>query len=191
MQHGRKWIAKDIKFNAENPSLGIEQLRRQCGWLKRHSLFSAVGVKEVQVRRYSIFAGPVAEQDTNCGYQIRFLSIREASNDFEVILIDLDSTGTSREIERELDALHAIVNLGECDVDMMGRSHDPNIMCANEDYDQYAEETYCKVQNARRLEQLKGESKWLPSMLESYWQNGIGTQGAKFLRATGFLVSYE
>jgi hypothetical protein len=32
MQRGRKWIAKDIKFDTENPSLGIDKLRRQCIW---------------------------------------------------------------------------------------------------------------------------------------------------------------
>ncbi|KAH7303004.1 hypothetical protein BKA65DRAFT_240087 [Rhexocercosporidium sp. MPI-PUGE-AT-0058] len=122
--------------------------------------------------------------------QIRFLSIKEASNEFEVILIDLDSTSTSRKIKRELDAMNTTIDLGECGVNIMGRSHDPNIRCPNEYYDQYAE-TYCKVQKARRLEQLEGESKWLPSMLEFYWQSGISTQGAEFLRATDFLVSYK
>ena len=191
MQHGRKWIAKDIKFNRETPSLGIQQLRMQYGWLKRHSLFSAVGVKVVQVRENSILAGSETKQDTNCLHQIRFLGFREASNDFEVVLIDLDSTGTSRKIERELDAMDAIVDLGECGIDVMGRSHDPNIFCPNEDFDQYSNEIYCKVQNARRLKQQKVESKWLQPMLEFYWQNGIGTQAADFLRANGFLVSYE
>lgn len=51
MQNGRKWIAKDIKFDPEKHSLGIVQLRRQCGWWKRHSMYAAMGVKEVQVRR--------------------------------------------------------------------------------------------------------------------------------------------
>lgn len=83
------------------------------------------------------------------------------------------------------------MDLGECGIDVMGRSHDPNISCPNDGYDKYIDETYCKVQNARMLKQLEGESKWLPSMLEFYWQNGISTQGAEYLRATGFLVSYE
>jgi len=185
------WIAKDIKFDTENPTLGIEQLRKQYGWLKRRSLFSAVGVKENLVRSKFNIAGSETKQDTDCLYQIRFLSFREASNDFEVVLIALDSSGSSRRIERELDAMDAIVDLGECGVDVMGRSHGPEVICANQDFDQHTNDTFCKVQYARRLEQLKGESIWLPSMLEFYWQNGVGTKGAEYLRTTGFLVSYQ
>jgi len=191
MPNGRKWIAKDIKFDTENPTLGIEQLRKQYGWLKRRSLFSAVGVKGVLVRSKFNIAGSETKQDTDCLYQIRFLGFREASNDFEVVLIDLDSTGTPRKIERELDAMDAIVEIGECSVDIMGRSHNPNIRCPNEDFDQYTNEIFCKVQNVRRLEQLEVESKWLQPMLEFYWQNGIGTKGAELLRTAGFLVSYK
>jgi hypothetical protein len=49
MQRGRKWIAKDIKLEIENQPLGIYELRKQCGWWKRHSMFSVVGVKEIKV----------------------------------------------------------------------------------------------------------------------------------------------
>jgi hypothetical protein len=55
MQRGRKWIAKDIKLEIENQPLGIYELRKQCGWWKRHSMFSVVGVKEIKVYTHSSF----------------------------------------------------------------------------------------------------------------------------------------
>jgi hypothetical protein len=50
MQRGRRWIAKDIQLGVEEKPLGIYELRKLSGWWKRHSLFSAVGVKEIKVR---------------------------------------------------------------------------------------------------------------------------------------------
>lgn len=35
----------------EGPVLGIPELRMQCSWWKRHSLYSVIGVKEVMVRK--------------------------------------------------------------------------------------------------------------------------------------------
>jgi hypothetical protein len=49
MQRGRKWIAKDVHPTTEAKRLGIDELRRHGGWWKRYSMFSAVGVKEVNV----------------------------------------------------------------------------------------------------------------------------------------------
>lgn len=46
-KRGQRWIAKDVQLS-ERP-LGVYELRRLCGWWKRHSLFSAVGVQEVKV----------------------------------------------------------------------------------------------------------------------------------------------
>jgi hypothetical protein len=50
MQRGRRWIAKDIQLGVEEKPLGIYELRKLSGWWKRHSLYSAVGVKEIKVR---------------------------------------------------------------------------------------------------------------------------------------------
>jgi hypothetical protein len=49
MQRGRKWIAMDVQPASVAKRLGIEEPRKQDGWWKRHSMFSAVGVKEVKV----------------------------------------------------------------------------------------------------------------------------------------------
>jgi hypothetical protein len=52
IQRGRRWIAKDIQLGVEEKRLGIYELRKLSGWWKRHSLYSAVGVKEIKVRIY-------------------------------------------------------------------------------------------------------------------------------------------
>jgi hypothetical protein len=76
-------------------------------------------------------------------------------------------------------------------VDVMGQSHGqkPNVFCVNEDYD--GSDTYCKVQLISDLERQKDAYEWLPSMLDYYWQNGLGSKGVKFLKTTGFINSYE
>lgn len=54
MKKGKRWIAKDISVERTGYVLGIPELRKQCSWWKRHSLFSVVGVKEIMVRRILI-----------------------------------------------------------------------------------------------------------------------------------------
>jgi len=55
IKRGRKWIAKDIQLGGEDKPFGIYELRKISGWWKRHSMFSAVGVKEIKVRIISSF----------------------------------------------------------------------------------------------------------------------------------------
>jgi hypothetical protein len=50
IQRGRHWIAKDIQLGVTEKPLGIYELRKLSGWWKRHSLYSAVGVKKIKVR---------------------------------------------------------------------------------------------------------------------------------------------
>lgn len=46
-----KWIAKDIPILVDEAQiLEVYKLRQIYGWWKRHSLYSATGVKEVMVR---------------------------------------------------------------------------------------------------------------------------------------------
>ena len=106
--------------------------------------------------------------------------------------MDLDYVSTVRDLDHALVlAYNEDLESGECRVDVMGRSHDPTVICANEAYDTYSSETYCKAQHIRDLELQKEEREWLPSMLDFYWQNGIGSKEVKFLEATGFVNSYE
>ena len=51
MRRGNRTIAKDIPLSEIDEPLDICGLRKQLGWWKRHSLYSAVAVKEVWVCR--------------------------------------------------------------------------------------------------------------------------------------------
>ncbi|KAH8757118.1 hypothetical protein BGZ57DRAFT_932894 [Hyaloscypha finlandica] len=171
IQRGRKWIAKDVQLGSDDKPFGICELRKMSGWWKRHSMFSAIGVKEIK---------------------IRFLGINEATNEIEIVPMDFDYTNTVRDLDHALDkACNEDLEFGKCEVDVTGRSHDPNILCVNEGYDTYRSDTYCKEQHVRDLELQKEECEWLPSMLDYYWQNGIGSKGVDFLKATGFINSYD
>lgn len=63
MKRGRRWIAKDIKLEACDSPLGVGELRKMCGWWKRHSLYSVVGVKEVMVCPPNLAHGARSETD--------------------------------------------------------------------------------------------------------------------------------
>jgi hypothetical protein len=106
--------------------------------------------------------------------------------------MDLNYTNTARDFDHALDkAYKEDLNRGECGVNVMGQSHDPNEICVNEAYDTDISEIYCKVQRIGDLERQKQAYEWLPSMLDYYWQNGLGSKGVKFLKTTGFINSYE
>lgn len=49
MKRGGRFIAKDIPLNTDECTVGLEDIRKRSSWWKRHSLYSAVGVKEVLV----------------------------------------------------------------------------------------------------------------------------------------------
>jgi len=124
--------------------------------------------------------------------QIRFLGINQASNKVEVVPMDFNYATKARDFECDVDrALNKDMEYGNCGVDVMGRSHDSNSPCPNEAFDQYTNDTYCKVQEVRRLVQQKEDNEWMLSMLESCWQKGIDAEGADFLKAAKFVVSYE
>ena len=109
--------------------------------------------------------------------------------------MDLNYTSKARDFDHALTkAYDEDLKRGECGLDVMGQSHGghgPNVFCVNEAYDTDASDTYCKVQLIRDLEQQKEAYEWLPSMLDYYWQNGLGTKGVNFLKTTGFINSYE
>lgn len=49
IKRGRRIVARDVMF-PDDDILGIQELRKYCGWFKQHfSLYSAVAVREVRV----------------------------------------------------------------------------------------------------------------------------------------------
>lgn len=79
----------------------------------------------------------------------------------------------------------------ECGIDIQGRSHDDGIECRNSAWEDITNELYCTVSNLSRLRSQRERYRWLPFMLESYWQNGISTKEWESLKIAGFVTSYE
>lgn len=53
MRHRGRILAKDIPLASKDGCLiTMYDLRKECGWWKRYSLYSAKGIKEVMVRWY-------------------------------------------------------------------------------------------------------------------------------------------
>lgn len=105
--------------------------------------------------------------------------------------MELNYTSKARNFDHALDKAYKKDLERGCGVDVMGQSHSPNIRCVNEDYDSDSSDTYCKVQRVRDLERRKEAYEWFPSMLDYYWQNGLGSKGVIFLKTTGFINPYE
>ncbi|KAJ6059706.1 uncharacterized protein N7446_000357 [Penicillium canescens] len=145
MKKGRRWIAKDISVEKTGYVLGIPELRKQCSWWKRHSLFSVVGVKEIMNRRH-----------TEC---------------------------------------HRALGLSQRRVGMRSGYHGekppPGIECSNSAWDEIEGTYYCSVQHFRELNLQEEVYKWLPAMIECYWQNGIQSDDLEFLEAGKFVTLYR
>ena len=106
--------------------------------------------------------------------------------------MDFDYATESKNFDRALARAYNEDLEPGCEVDVMGRSHEPFKSCFNETFDQRpGRDTYCKMQAIMDLEVQKEDHEWLPSMLEHFWQNGIGSKGVEYLRPTGFIHSYE
>jgi hypothetical protein len=110
-----------------------------------------------------------------------------ASKEVEVVLKDFGHAGVEADIEcniaQSLKGKGSLASL-ECEVDIMGVRYPADDHCP-------ARSNYRKIQRLDDLCRLKEESKWLPAMLEYYWQNGIGGRGIKFLESTEFLQKYR
>lgn len=77
-----------------------------------------------------------------------------------------------------------------CGLDVNGESHDDLSSCENTGYEQFDGQPYCRVDRCRRLGYYRDEYKWMPSLLECYWQHGVDAKGLAFLDKIGFVQSY-
>jgi hypothetical protein len=49
IKHGRKYRLVDVTINPNQDVIGLPDIRRHCGWWRRYSLYSVVGVREMMV----------------------------------------------------------------------------------------------------------------------------------------------
>jgi hypothetical protein len=120
--------------------------------------------------------------------QVRFVNVNMASNEVEVVIKDFDHASVEAEMDRNIDqTLNGKGNPFEfeCEVDIMGMRYSADSQSPS------TESSYRKIRRLDDLVRLKEESKWLPAMLEYYWQNGIGWRGVKFLESTEFTKKYR
>jgi hypothetical protein len=113
------------------------------------------------------------------------LNFNHSSQEVEVVLKDFGHATVEADLDRNItEALKVKDNPFECKVDIMGVRHP----AANHSSEKI---NYRKVQRVDDLCRLKEENRWLPVMLEYYWQNGIGREGVKFLESTEFIRKYK
>jgi hypothetical protein len=77
-----------------------------------------------------------------------------------------------------------------CGVDIIGNRHDDDHRCENSRYGEDFQE-YCLIEHRARLTTEVDQLTWLPYMLESFWQNGIDSEGKAFLEKTNFLYKFR
>jgi hypothetical protein len=110
------------------------------------------------------------------------------SDEVEVVVKDFDHANVEAELDRNIEqTLNGKGNPFEfeCEVDIMGMRYPADSQSPS------TESSYRKIRRLDDLVRLKEESKWLPAMLEYYWQNGIGSRGIKFLESTEFIKKYR
>jgi hypothetical protein len=111
-----------------------------------------------------------------------------ASNEVEVVIKDFDHANVEADLDRNIE--QTLNGKGhpyefECEVDIMGTRYPADSQSPG------TEISYRKIRRVDDLVRLKEESKWLPAMLEYYWQNGVGGRGVKFLESTEFIKKYR
>ena len=75
-------------------------------------------------------------------------------------------------------------------MNIRGECHDPGVECPNSRWDSVLEVFHCPIQHARALRLREDVYRWLPAMVECYWQNGIKPDDARFLEAGSFVTFY-
>jgi hypothetical protein len=119
---------------------------------------------------------------------VRFVDVDMVSNEVEVVIKDFDHASVEADLDRNIQ--QAFKGRGnpfefECEVDIVGIGY------AADSQSPSTETSYRKIRRLDDLVRLKEESKWLPAMLEYYWQNGIGGRGIKFLESAEFIKKYR
>ncbi|KAL4819761.1 hypothetical protein BDW67DRAFT_154087 [Aspergillus spinulosporus] len=176
LRRGGKWIARDIPVKEQEKGIQIcvGELRKLSRWWKRHSFYSAVGVQEAM---------------------IRFMGYNPEKNEIHVVVTDFDYKGKQRELDEAISLLlkNDYVPF-ECGVNITGENDCANeqyVLCPNTLFDDDDDTPYCAVQRIQQLSLRRDNYRFLASMLEYYWQNGIEDEGIRFLKKSEFITTYK
>jgi hypothetical protein len=144
-------------------------------------------VKEVQVSEYW---GEVWLQADIYG-KASFIDVDKV-NQISAVIAEFDYAGIISGPNTAMEeAVRDIRDPAGCGVTVEGRRHDEQNKCGNLSSDLYGLSEHCAQNRLNELTVERESYKWIPSMLEFYWQSGIGKKGQKFLQTTGFIYSYE
>jgi hypothetical protein len=178
----RRVIARDFVFPDDN-TLGIQELRKYCGRLKRYfSLYSATAVQEVQVR-WILFQQIIKL----IGSKLRFLNVNKAG-EIELVVKHMDRETVKAEYQENLErALEHPVNLYACGMNAMGDRHSDGTRENSFHYSDNLEDS-CLIEYREHLRMNIAALTRLPYMLEFFWQNGIQRRGKEFLKGRGVFV---
>lgn len=79
----------------------------------------------------------------------------------------------------------------ECGVSITGECRCEGPPCVNTISDRVTGENECIMKTIYTLSRSLESTRWLKSMLEYYWQNGIDEKGMDLLASAGFVTPYE
>ncbi|KAH7121404.1 hypothetical protein EDB81DRAFT_913581 [Dactylonectria macrodidyma] len=176
LRRGRRYYAIDIPIKLDDPTLGLDRLRKESGpWWKRYSLYSAVGVQEINMRLMEL------HQPSTGLPEIR-VSILNLDYAEEISLLD---SAIEEMTSRDIDPF-------ECGMDVNGQLDKAcrESKCRNTAYNEQ-EDLFCRVYKFQKFSRRRSDYIWLPSMLKYYWQNGVDGRGLAFLSNAGFVHSYK
>ena len=93
------------------------------------------------------------------------------------------------ELQQSLNRTPDFNDAYACGVDVTGCRHDDEEKCENYYYDEFDEG--CRVADYARWEQKIRFLKYMPAMVNHYWQIGVAGNGLLFLERNNFVLSYE
>jgi hypothetical protein len=119
-----------------------------------------------------------------------------AKNEIAVVVTDFDYNEVRESIADSIkDMYQSGFETDTCGVYAHGRSScdEPTYTsCPNSRYDHEATGSpYCVASRVRQLSLRRENYNFLPSVLEYYWQNGIGERAIEFLQKSRYVTSYK
>jgi len=121
---------------------------------------------------------------------VRFVDVDKSKNEIRVAVIDFAYEDLKADFDKAIrQALEEGITGSKCSLDTMWESYDDSVFCDDFIWDDG--DRYLKTERSRNLSLRRDSYKWLPSMLEYYWQHGIGEKAIEFLECSNFVTEYR
>jgi hypothetical protein len=121
---------------------------------------------------------------------MRFIDFDKSKNEIRVVVVDFAYEALKTDSDKVTgQALEENIGGSKLSLFVMRQGDDDSVLC--DDFISNDRNEYCKIKRPRNLPLRKNNYKWLPSMLEYYWQNGIGEKAMEFLECSNFVTEYR